>query len=190
MKNEGYDQRVRLTKTMIKNAFLELLSAKNIRHISVRELCEKAQINRATFYSHYMDIYDLKEQLENQLIESLMEVFRGVMEKNKDNLLSSEIFATVFALLRDNSELCTILLNGGGEIMDKCVAVSKDIFLNVYKAYFPHATEEKLNAYFLFMSSGCIAMVKNWLLYAPETSAGKVADEVSAIMQKGIHYLT
>ena len=103
MKNEGYDQRVRLTKTMIKNAFLELLSAKNIRHISVRELCEKAQINRATFYSHYMDIYDLKEQLENQLIESLMEVFRGVMEKNKDNLFSSEIFATVFSLLRDNS---------------------------------------------------------------------------------------
>lgn len=49
MKNEGYDQRVRLTKTMIKNAFLELLSAKNIRHISVRELCEKAQINRCDF---------------------------------------------------------------------------------------------------------------------------------------------
>ncbi len=189
MKNEGYDQRVRLTKAMIKHAFLDLLSTKNIRHISVRELCEKAQINRATFYSHYMDIYDLKEQLENQLIESIIEVFKNVMEKNRNNLLSPEIFATVFSLLRENSELCTILLNCGDEIIDKCVQMSQNIFMDIYKVHFANATEEKLNAYFLFVSSGCIAMVKKWLLYNPEMPASKVADVVAGIMQKGIFYL-
>ena len=182
MKNEGYDQRVRLTKAMIKHAFLDLLSTKNIRHISVRELCDKAQINRATFYSHYMDIYDLKEQLENQLIESIIEVFKNVMEKNRNNLLSPEIFATVFSLLRENSELCTILLNCGDEIIDKCVQMSQNIFMDIYKVHFA-------NAYFLFVSSGCIAMVKKWLLYNPEMPASKVADVVAGIMQKGIFYL-
>ena len=96
MKNNTYDQRVRLTKSLIKDAFLELLSRKNVRHITVRELCEKAQINRATFYAHYMDIYDLKEQLENELLESFSRVFIEACEKLGTELLSEEMFIKIF----------------------------------------------------------------------------------------------
>ena len=111
MKNQGYDQRVRLTKSMIKSAFLDLLSKKNVRHITVRELCEKAQINRATFYAHYMDIYDLKQQLENELLSSFSEVFAKSVAEADGSFSSEKMFAEVFSLLRKNSEQCVILLN-------------------------------------------------------------------------------
>lgn len=186
MKNNTYDQRVRLTKSLIKDAFLELLSRKNVRHITVRELCEKAQINRATFYAHYMDIYDLKEQLENELLESFSRVFIEACEKLGTELLSEEMFIKIFSLLRENSEQCVILLNSDSEIVEKFVNVSRDIVLSVYGKNFPNASKERLNAYYLFVSSGCVALVKQWLLYAPDVPVEKVAEEVCAVLQKGI----
>ena len=38
-----------------------------------KELCEKAQINKSTFYSHYKDIYDLSDQLETDVVASVIE---------------------------------------------------------------------------------------------------------------------
>ena len=41
-----------------------LLGGKQISKITVREICEKAGINRSTFYAHYTDVYDLFERVE------------------------------------------------------------------------------------------------------------------------------
>ncbi len=66
------DLRVQRTKRNIINAFLELRMKKPLEKISIKELAELAFINKATFYTHYQDIYDLEEQLEDELIESIM----------------------------------------------------------------------------------------------------------------------
>ncbi len=66
------DLRVERTKKSIINAFLELRSRKPIEKITVKELADLAYINKATFYSHYKDIYDLSEQLEKETIETIL----------------------------------------------------------------------------------------------------------------------
>lgn len=53
------DLRVEKTRRSIINGFLELRARKPLEKIRVRELCEKAQINKSTFYDHYRDVYDL-----------------------------------------------------------------------------------------------------------------------------------
>ena len=53
------DLRTERTKRSIINAFLELRSQKPLEKITVKELSELAFINKATFYTHYQDIYDL-----------------------------------------------------------------------------------------------------------------------------------
>ena len=57
------DQRTRLTRMLIRQAFTSLLKEKPVQSISVKELCERAGINRGTFYAHYTDIYDLMRQM-------------------------------------------------------------------------------------------------------------------------------
>lgn len=94
------DLRIEKTKKSIINTFIELRSKKELERITVKELCEKAQINKSTFYTHYHDIYDLSEQLENELVISIMselnhpenvienpisfnrELFEGCLSKN------------------------------------------------------------------------------------------------------------
>ncbi len=66
------DLRIERTKKSIAEAFLQLRKEKPIEKITVKELAERAYINKATFYLHYQDIYDLSEQLENKFIASVI----------------------------------------------------------------------------------------------------------------------
>lgn len=74
LENKGniMDIRIVKTKNSIINAFLELRSKKPIEKITVKELCEKALINKSTFYSHFMDIYALSEYLETQVANEII----------------------------------------------------------------------------------------------------------------------
>ena len=69
------DLRTKRTKQSIINAFIELRAQKPIEKISIKELSEVAFINKATFYLHYKDIYDLSEQLENETIDAILSHF-------------------------------------------------------------------------------------------------------------------
>ena len=59
MENKKMDQRVRLTRNLLKNALVQLMQEQHIAKISIRAICEVAGINRSTFYVHYTDQYDL-----------------------------------------------------------------------------------------------------------------------------------
>lgn len=67
------DLREKKTLRNIKNAFFELRKEKNIERIKVKEICEKAEISKATFYLHYSDIYDLSETLQKEVITSILD---------------------------------------------------------------------------------------------------------------------
>ena len=58
------DHRIRLTKLLLREAFLDLLVEKPVAKITVKELCEQANVNRATFYAHYRDLFDLHEEID------------------------------------------------------------------------------------------------------------------------------
>ena len=71
------DLRVKRTQKSIKDAFYALRKKKKLEKISVKELSEAAMINKATFYLHYRDIYDLSEKIENELISEILDEVRG-----------------------------------------------------------------------------------------------------------------
>lgn len=66
------DLRTERTKRSIINAFIDLRAKKPLEKITVKEISELAYINKATFYSHYHDIYDLSEQLEEEAIMNIL----------------------------------------------------------------------------------------------------------------------
>lgn len=60
------DLRIQKTRAAIKSAFLELRRKKPIEKITVTELAKLAEINKATFYLHYSDIYSLADEMEDR----------------------------------------------------------------------------------------------------------------------------
>ena len=66
------DLRVVRTRRHIQEAFLALRAQKPMERITVKELAARAEINKATFYLHYRDIYDLYDRMEEEIIAAVM----------------------------------------------------------------------------------------------------------------------
>lgn len=96
------DLRVKKTRNSIINAFIQLRSKKPIEKISVKELSQLAMINKATFYLHYKDIYDLSDSLEEELIQNVLNSITDADNFN-EQLIDGMIA---------QGELFTILLSG------------------------------------------------------------------------------
>ena len=109
------DARVARTKQMIKTAFFELMETVGFEKINVRNLTEKAKINRSTFYLHYADKYDLLNQIEN---ESLAELKNIIMDMPADILLTKgfddktpfAIMYRVYDYIKSNCDFFTLAM--------------------------------------------------------------------------------
>lgn len=67
------DLRVKKTKRAIRQAFEHLLMTRPLPKITVTELAKEAEINKATFYLHYTDIYDLYTQALSEHLQMLVD---------------------------------------------------------------------------------------------------------------------
>lgn len=72
------DLRVIKTKKSIRDAFVELRKKHSIDEIKVNTLCERAMVNKTTFYNHYQDIYELSEELEKEVIDNFLNSFKDI----------------------------------------------------------------------------------------------------------------
>ena len=79
----GGDHRTRVTKMLIRRAFTELLRVKPVQSISIKELCEKAGVNRGTFYAHYASVHDLLMQMEDEMLSEILEDFQIYPEQQR-----------------------------------------------------------------------------------------------------------
>ena len=70
--NKKSNQRYLETERKIQECLIELLNKKDIDEITVSEICKKVQINRSTFYAHYLDLYDLLDKLQKYMNTSLI----------------------------------------------------------------------------------------------------------------------
>ena len=93
MKN---DARIRYTKMVIKDSFFQLLKQKPVEKITVKEICEMAQINRATFYRYYENQYDLLSVIENDMFQNIQDTIK---EQTADlNSLIKEILNSLYKI--------------------------------------------------------------------------------------------
>ncbi|MDR2356400.1 MAG: TetR/AcrR family transcriptional regulator [Clostridiales Family XIII bacterium] len=106
-KEHKNDIRARYTRRVLRDCLLLLLEKKPLRRITVRELCEAAAVNRATFYAHYTDIFDLMEQLTDGLRAEIIDHVRAHMLESDENKRPSLV--KFLRLLRENAFLYLLL---------------------------------------------------------------------------------
>jgi len=56
---------------VIKESLINLLEEKDISQITIKEICENADVNRSTFYAHYTDQYDLLRKIEDEFLANI-----------------------------------------------------------------------------------------------------------------------
>lgn len=135
----------------IEKVFMQLIQTKEIEQISVSKICKLANVNRTTFYTNYIDIYDLKDKVKERMLFEFADIFKenhGHTHENYlkmfENIKENQIFyKTYFKLGFD-------LSNEDTKYFDEKLA--KERFNNKFIDY--HAE---------FFKAGITAIIKKWL---------------------------
>jgi len=116
------DRRISKTKKVIKDSFIQLIREKGFEKITVKDLTEKANINRGTFYLHYKDKYDLLEQGQNEILKEIehimskaskeIEKFMPIKESNQVSPFLTEIYTYIGY----NSDFMSVILGTRGNL--------------------------------------------------------------------------
>lgn len=69
---KGIDPRVKRTRQLLQQAFLELMEEKGFTAISIQDITERAMVNRGTFYAHFADKYALLDSLMRQQFRQVL----------------------------------------------------------------------------------------------------------------------
>jgi AcrR family transcriptional regulator len=163
MRSDKDDRRVKYTKMVLKESFIKLLEKKDISQISIKEICEDADINRATFYAHYNDQFDLLKKIEDELLDNINAHIAEFDPINNDKnavLLAEKIFE----YLKENAKLCKLLLNEHGDF-----SFQKKVMMLVYDIIIAEITDnnkitkEDAEYVYSFTITGCVGIVQKWL---------------------------
>jgi AcrR family transcriptional regulator len=167
MKGED-DRRIRKTKSALKQAFISLLSRKDIKEISVRELTELADVNRGTFYLHYRDMYDLFATMEGEVLAEFEKFIRTYQSHPP---LQISLLLNLFQYIGDNMQVFrAILKTGETKFLDQLIEICRPPDGNEFQRIYKNWKPEHYHYNYDFISHGCVAMMRRWLEQGmPET---------------------
>lgn len=181
------DKRVIRTKALLIRSLSALMKQKNIKDITVKELCEYADINRGTFYLHYKDIYDMLDSIEQELSDKFLQIFQKYnSETNED--FPYPLFLEIFKLVDDNAELFRVLIEPNGDI---------SFIMKIFKLYNIHCLQSEFNKlspqfsmnqvyYSNFILYGCVGLIEQWLSRDTKESPEKMAELITKLVSTGV----
>ncbi len=153
------DPRVLRTRRLIMDSFIELSAKKEFKDITIKDITTEAMINRATFYYHFEDIYDLLEKaLSEVLLVNLNE------EVYKTDKLNEEAFIRIFtAITNFQKSLSNRCHRGYEDTIARIIREQLEIIF--YKMLVKQATTEdkeapKMNA--VILSWGIYGVSVEW----------------------------
>ena len=124
-------RRVRMTKRLIKDAYIELLAQDPDKRLSITDICKSADINRSTFYMHYEDVNCLIKEIEDELISQIPNV-TGI-DSITDDKEFLNMLENTFEYVRSNKTVFNSLLArlDNDSFKKRLIATVLDIYKNV-----------------------------------------------------------
>ena len=154
---------VKKTKAAFAESLVELSKEKQLNKISVKEICERAELSRNAFYFHYKDINDLINDIENNIISEisalLTELEKIPFPKNVYSTIDS--FIDVFEARKD-----TVIM-----LMDKSFSTSfterishmfSEFNYKYYKDFHGEASRTNFEFFYVYLSGGLYDIIRYW----------------------------
>lgn len=170
------DLRVRYTQKVIQEAFWKLLKEKPLAKITVKEVCELAQINRGTFYKHYMDCYDLMDKMQEEVICQMEQRLASIKSTGVRNMLISLV-----ETLQNDAELFRILHTQGQSdaFMHRIIGCCYR-YMETHITCIPGMSQDDQfqGMNYSFLVGGCFSVIEYWIHTGMNESPETVAEQI------------
>ena len=170
METKRDDRRTQYSKRVIREALFELMQEKPLNKITVKELCERADVNRSTFYAYYTDIFDLDRKIIKEFFRmqrSFINESLAILDAKPDITSLTvadfyEITSLYLGKVKENKEMYKFAFYGQS---NSPIQVSYDkVFYSVLIKRVPEQYRDTFRRAFIFVSGGTTAVFVRWIL--------------------------
>ena len=163
------NKRKKESQEKIEKIFIDLIQTKEINQISVSDICKKAKLNRTTFYSNYIDIYDLADKIKKKLFEDVLSLYP---EETKDKKHSYD-FLKLFKHIKENQLFYKTYFKLNYDNND---ALEGMIDYNEFEKFY--GNNDNVYYHITFFKSGLNAVIKRWLDNDCKESPEEIRDDI------------
>ncbi|MCM1561777.1 MAG: TetR family transcriptional regulator C-terminal domain-containing protein, partial [Butyrivibrio sp.] len=158
-------RRVKMTKMLLNESFLKFLAEKPLARITIKEICEDADVNRSTYYSHFTDPYDQMKKLESDImVDMTIYVDNIVTEGLHDDKKQKEIIKRILEYIQSKKYVFQILVEKGGDFnlqRDILTFFGERIF---QKEHFTNIKAVKKAYQYIYSSTGSFGLIYYWIM--------------------------
>ncbi len=175
LKEMKLDRKTRYTRMVLQDSLIELMKEKPISKITIKELCENADINRTTFYAHYTDQYDLLRKIEDETLSWVKERLCDLLGKT-DKYEAMAVLEGIFQYFTENRSHLQVLMSEQGDI-----DFQKQLFTLIYQECginFSADNNMGTNDYFIFVVTGSVGLIQHWLKNGLNKSTKEMAEVI------------
>lgn len=145
------------TKQLLKESLLDLLDNKSLSKITIKELCEKADINRTTYYKYYLNQYDQLEKIEDEIFINMSKYVDTTSINNLEN--NKLMLENVLEYIEQNNREFRVLLEKADmNFQTKCLTfIGKKIFMNNENATLDQGIK------YIYTAVGSFGVISEWI---------------------------
>ncbi len=172
------DLRIQKTRQNIFQAFIELREKYPLEKITVKELTERAQISKQTFYLHYRDMYDLSERIEQSMIQKMLKEL-----PYPENILThtGEVTKQLFQKAIDQGHNFRVVFSGS-RVSALTEGLETSLKNALYEECPKYRTDLRANILITILVQGCYHAYEQYSTIDQDrvvSIISKIADEIS-----------
>jgi AcrR family transcriptional regulator len=184
--NNRSDRRCIKTRKAIKQAFIRLMAEKDINKITIKEIADKANINRKTFYFHYEDVNGVLDDIENDVLEQLCGIIEN-LDIQKAIYDPYPIFKELTNIINNDFNFYKYLLQSTSHsrLLEKIKRVLKKRIVEILGTEI--SNKEMLSYAIEFALSGILSVYQEWLNSARTYSLEEISAFAGSLTFNGLY---
>lgn len=182
------DGRVRYTKMRIRSALYELLKEMDYEKITVTAVCNRAEINRATFYKHYLDVEDLIDKLQKETIDDFAKKLENAVENRPETFI-----VDLLHFLKDNmssdNDIKLFSLSSSSSFTSKISTLIYEKFASMVASKIPEKYSANNDMIFAYIAGGSAGIIDYWLKSGCKEKEETIAATLTTLASSTINSL-
>jgi hypothetical protein len=184
MKQMKDSRKTQYTKMVLRDSLMELLQKKPISKITIKELCEEADINRTTFYTHFLNQYDLLKKIEDETLVLANEIINDLQNKSDRSEILPFIEGTLETIAQN--KYIGVLMSERGDIsFQNRLCSTMYSHPGMQKFIYTDGNKNNDEWYKTYVIFGMVGVIRHWLKNNMNISYNELAEILFNIIFHG-----
>jgi AcrR family transcriptional regulator len=182
------DRREVRTRRAIRNALIALADKKDIANITITEIARVADINRKTFYAHYVDVHAVLDDIENELCGRMLKILTKYDDLTALRYDTFPVFNEITREIESDIDFYSLFVQTSSlrNLMLKITRIFKNNLVQTLRR--ESAVDDEILSFSMdFIAAGSLSVYEEWFKSSRRIPLEEVAKIISRLVSKGVN---